>query len=145
MLGANLPVAAGLADLQMEGGHVMVAYFGEGASSTGDFHEALHYAGVTGSIVICENNQYACRPRRAWRSTTSPIAQGYGFDGVIISSSDVLASTGRRPSRSSRRAPASRLIGTKTYRWRPLEHDRRSSRDEELAMESRDRPSVQPT
>src|SRR3954463_4637865 len=48
MLGANLPVAAGLAfTFRMEqADNVVMAYFGEGASNTGDFHEALNFAGV---------------------------------------------------------------------------------------------------
>src|SRR5262249_40768112 len=48
MLGANLPVAAGLAyTFKMEKtDNVVIAYFGEGASNTGDFHEALNFAGV---------------------------------------------------------------------------------------------------
>src|SRR5205807_8874938 len=58
MLGSNLPVAAGLAfTFTMEQhDHVVVAYFGEGASNTGDFHEALNFAGVQQLpvIFICE-------------------------------------------------------------------------------------------
>src|SRR3989442_4714152 len=63
MLGANLPVAAGLAfTYKMEKtDNVVVAYFGEGASNVGDFHEALNFAGVhqLPILFICENNQYA--------------------------------------------------------------------------------------
>src|SRR4026209_1312604 len=59
MLGANLPVAAGLGlTFKMEKtDNVVVAYFGEGASNTGDFHEALNIAGVQRLpiIFICEN------------------------------------------------------------------------------------------
>src|SRR5512143_4059284 len=48
MLGSNLPVAAGLAfTFKMEqSDNVVVAYFGEGASNVGDFHEGLNMAGV---------------------------------------------------------------------------------------------------
>src|SRR6266446_2922977 len=48
MLGANLPVAAGLGyTFKMEkSDNVVIAYFGEGASNVGDFHEALNFAGV---------------------------------------------------------------------------------------------------
>src|SRR4029450_6543138 len=63
MLGANLPVAAGLGlTFKMEKrDNVVIAYFGEGASNTGDFHEALNIAGVQRLPVlfICENNRYA--------------------------------------------------------------------------------------
>src|SRR5438128_11890915 len=61
MLGANLPVAAGLGlTFKMEKvDHVVVAYFGEGASNTGDFHEALNFAGVQRLpiVFVCETNQ----------------------------------------------------------------------------------------
>src|SRR3954454_21982137 len=63
MLVANLPVAAGVAlTFKMEKrDSVVIAYFGEGASNTGDFHEALNFAGVQRLTVvfICENNLYA--------------------------------------------------------------------------------------
>src|SRR3990170_2505955 len=54
MLGANLPVAAGLAlTFKIEKvDNVVVAYFGEGASNTGDFHEALNFAGVQRLPVV---------------------------------------------------------------------------------------------
>src|SRR5205814_1888215 len=54
MLGANLPVAAGLAlTYKMEeSDNVVIAYFGEGASNVGDFHEALNFAGVQQLPVI---------------------------------------------------------------------------------------------
>src|SRR5207247_5866263 len=63
MIGANLPDAARLAlTFKREGtGNGVVAYFGEGASNVGDFHEALNFAGVQQLpvIFVCENNQYA--------------------------------------------------------------------------------------
>src|SRR5919205_3473370 len=63
MLGANLPVAAGIGfTFKMEkSDSVVVAYFGEGASNTGDFHEALNFAGVNKLpvVFVCENNLYA--------------------------------------------------------------------------------------
>ena len=61
MLGANLPVAAGLGlTFKMEKlDNVVVAYFGEGASNTGDFHEALNFAGVhqLPIVFICEKDR----------------------------------------------------------------------------------------
>src|SRR5512139_4157961 len=63
MLGSNLPVAAGLAlTFKMEqSDNVVLAYFGEGASNVGDFHEALNFAGANKLpvVFICENNLYA--------------------------------------------------------------------------------------
>ncbi len=150
MLGANLPVAAGLAlTFKMEQqDNVVIAYFGEGASNTGDFHEALNFAGVQQLpvVFICENNQYAYSVPREKGIAIDDVADrahGYGFDGVAINGNDVLAvyqatlgAIGR-----ARRGEGSTLIECKTYRWHGhSEHDKAFYRsDEELAMwKSRD-------
>src|SRR5215210_3273711 len=98
MLGANLPVAAGLAlTFKMEKvDNVVVAYFGEGASNVGDFHEALNFAGVQQLpvVCICENNQYAYSvpiERSMALHDLAERAHGYGFDRVASEGSDVLA------------------------------------------------------
>jgi pyruvate dehydrogenase E1 component alpha subunit len=98
MLGANLPVAAGLAlTFKMEKtDNVVVAYFGEGASNVGDFHEALNFAGVQQLpvVFICENNQYAYSVPIEKSMAIDDVAErahGYGFDGVAINGNDVLA------------------------------------------------------
>ena len=74
----------------------VAAYFGDGATSEGDFNEALNLAGVFGApvVFICVNNQYAIStPVR--RQTASPtIAQkavAYGFPGIRVDGNDVLA------------------------------------------------------
>src|SRR6202165_1987133 len=91
MLGANLPVAAGIAlTYKMEGkDNVVIAYFGEGASNTGDFHAALNFAGVhqLPILFICENNQYAYSVPVEKSMAIDDVADraaGYGFDGVAI-------------------------------------------------------------
>jgi hypothetical protein len=98
MLGANLPVAAGLAlTFKMEQtDNVVVAYFGEGASNVGDFHEALNFAGVQRLpvIFVCENNQYAYSvpvEKSMAIDDVADRAESYGFDGVAINGNDVLA------------------------------------------------------
>src|SRR5271167_2926264 len=63
MLGSSLPVAVGAAlkfQIKKEK-QVAVAFFGEGASSRGDVHEAMNFAGVRKLpvIFVCENNRYA--------------------------------------------------------------------------------------
>ena len=98
MLGANLPVAAGLGfTFKMEKtDNVVIAYFGEGASNTGDFHEALNFAGVQQLpiVFVCENNQYAYSVPLEKSMAIDDVAiraEGYGFDGVAINGNDVLA------------------------------------------------------
>jgi pyruvate dehydrogenase E1 component alpha subunit len=150
MLGANLPVAAGLAlTFKMEqADHVVVAYFGEGASNTGDFHEALNFAGVhqLPILFICENNQYAYSVPIEKSMAIDDVADraaSYGFDGVAINGNDVLAvyQATQGALKRARSDGGPTLIECKTYRWHGhSEHDKAFYRtNEELAMwKSRD-------
>jgi TPP-dependent pyruvate/acetoin dehydrogenase alpha subunit len=150
MLGANLPVAAGLAlTYKMERtDNVVIAYFGEGASNVGDFHEALNFAGVQQLpiVFVCENNLYAYSVPVEKSMAIDDVADraaSYGFDGVSINGNDVLAvyqSTQGALARA-RTGGGPTLIECKTYRWHGhSEHDKAFYRtDEELAMwKSRD-------
>ena len=145
MLGANLPVAVGLAlSYRIEqSDHVVVAYFGEGASNVGDFHEALNMAGVMRLpvIFVCENNQYAYSvpvEKSMAIDDVADRARGYGFDGVAINGNDVLAvyqaTQGALQRARSGQGPT--LIECKTYRWHGhSEHDKAFYRtQEEVAM-----------
>src|SRR5689334_21779372 len=150
MLGANLPVAAGIAyTLKMERtDNVVVAYFGEGASNVGDFHEGLNFAGVQRLpvVFICENNQYAYSvpvEKSMAIDDVADRAESYGFDGVAINGNDVLAvyQTTLGALARARKGDGPTLIECKTYRWHGhSEHDKAFYRsDEELAMwKSRD-------
>jgi pyruvate dehydrogenase E1 component alpha subunit len=150
MLGANLPVAAGLGlTFKMEEtDNVVIAYFGEGASNVGDFHEALNFAGVQRLpiVFVCENNQYAYSVPLEKSMAIDDVADraaSYGFAGVAINGNDVLAvyqsTLGAITQARSGGGPT--LIECKTYRWHGhSEHDKAFYRsDEELAMwKSRD-------
>ncbi|HWW82779.1 MAG TPA: thiamine pyrophosphate-dependent dehydrogenase E1 component subunit alpha [Vicinamibacterales bacterium] len=150
MLGSNLPVAAGIGlTFKMEQrDNVVVAYFGEGASNVGDFHEGLNFAGVQQLpiVFVCENNQYAYSVPIEKSMAIDDVAgraASYGFDGVAINGNDVLAvyqaTQGALARARSGGGPT--LIECKTYRWHGhSEHDKAFYRtDEELAMwKSRD-------
>src|SRR4030081_535436 len=133
MLGANLPVAAGLGlTFKMEKtDNVVVAYFGEGASNTGDFHEALNFAGVhrLPIIFVCENNQYAYSVPIERALPIDDVADrgaSYGFDGVAINGNDVLAvyQATQGALARARSGDGPTLIECKTYRWHGhSEHD----------------------
>src|ERR687896_1131148 len=150
MLDANLPVAAGLAlTFKMEKtDNVVVAYFGEGASNTGDFHEALNIAGVQRLpiLFICENNQYAYSVPLEKSMAIDDVAvraESYGFEGVSINGNDVLAvyQATQGALARARKGEGPTLIECKTYRWHGhSEHDKAFYRTkEELAMwKSRD-------
>ncbi|MCC7417129.1 MAG: thiamine pyrophosphate-dependent dehydrogenase E1 component subunit alpha [Acidobacteria bacterium] len=150
MLGANLPVAAGLGlTFKMDKtDNVVIAYFGEGASNVGDFHEALNFAGVQRLpiVFVCENNQYAYSvpiERSMAIDDVADRAESYGFEGVAINGNDVLAvyQATLGAINHARRGEGPTLIECKTYRWHGhSEHDKAFYRsDEELAMwKSRD-------
>ncbi len=111
--GADLPhkiiqisnvVAAGLTQsvgyamaCKMRGdGTVAMVYFGDGASSQGETHEAMNFAGVhrLPVIFICENNRYAISvPQRKQMSVeeVASRAAGYGFPGFTIDGMDFVA------------------------------------------------------
>jgi len=77
-------------------GSLAVTYFGDGATSEGDVHEAMNMAGVyqLPCIFFCQNNQYAISIPRHAQTASPTIAQkalAYGFPGVLVDGNDVLA------------------------------------------------------
>lgn len=97
-IGAQLPHAVGLAwALKLRHVQAVVAvYFGEGASSEGDFHEASNLAGVmqTPVIFVLINNHYAISTPLHKQTAAKNIAtraQGYGFPGIVVDGNDLLA------------------------------------------------------
>jgi 2-oxoisovalerate dehydrogenase E1 component alpha subunit len=75
---------------------VCMTTFGDGATSTGEFHSALNFAGVfkVPLVFLCENNQYAISlpVRRQTASENIAVkAEAYGFEGVLVDGNDVLA------------------------------------------------------
>jgi pyruvate dehydrogenase E1 component alpha subunit len=73
-----------------------LCYFGDGATSEGDFHEAMNFAGVfdTPTIFFCNNNQWAIsvpRERQTASATLAQKADAYGFDGIQVDGMDPLA------------------------------------------------------
>ena len=76
--------------------HAVLCYCGDGATSEGDFHEALNFAGVYGLPVIflVVNNQWAISLPREKQTASQTIAQkalAYGFDGLQLDGNDALA------------------------------------------------------
>ncbi|HEY7921579.1 MAG TPA: dehydrogenase E1 component subunit alpha/beta, partial [Vicinamibacteria bacterium] len=126
-LGALLPVACGLAlAAQLRGEkRVAAAFTGDGATSEGDFHEALNLAAVwtLPVIFVIENNQwglstpvheqYACRH-------LADRGIGYGMPGYVVDGNDLPAVVRavRRAADRGRRGDGPTLIEFKTYRMR---------------------------
>lgn len=97
-LGTQLPLSVGVAFAARFRGDpiVTLSYFGDGATSTNDFHAALNFAGVwkVPTIFFCANNKYAISlsVQQQTASTTLAIkASAYGFEGVRVDGADVLA------------------------------------------------------
>jgi TPP-dependent pyruvate/acetoin dehydrogenase alpha subunit len=97
-LPAMLPVATGcaLAFRIREERRVAVGWFGEGASARGDVHEAMTFAGTRRLpiVFVCDNNQWAYSTPTHLEYATEHVAdraQAYGFDGVVVDGTDVLA------------------------------------------------------
>jgi pyruvate dehydrogenase E1 component alpha subunit len=97
-IGSHLPHVTGMAWASKLKGEdkTFVCHFGDGATSEGDFHEALNFAGVfdVPAIFFCNNNQYAIsihRDNQTAASTIAQKAQAYGFDGIQVDGMDPLA------------------------------------------------------
>jgi pyruvate dehydrogenase E1 component alpha subunit len=76
--------------------NAFLCYFGDGATSEGDFHEGLNFAGVfdTPNVFFCNNNQWAIsvpRERQTASETLAQKATAYGFEGVQVDGMDPLA------------------------------------------------------
>ena len=97
-LPAMLPVAVGcaLAFKIRDESRVAVGWFGEGASARGDCHEAMNLAGVRRLpvVFVCDNNQWAYSTPTHLEYACEHVAdraQAYGFEGVVVDGTDVLA------------------------------------------------------
>jgi len=97
-LPAMLPVATGCAlAFRIRGERrVAVGWFGEGASARGDAHESMTLAGTRRLpvVFVCDNNQWAYSTPTHLEYATEHVAdraEAYGFEGVVVDGTDVLA------------------------------------------------------
>src|SRR3954465_12788809 len=97
-IGTQLPQAVGAAMAgKIKGARrVIAAYLGDGATSEGDFHVALNFAGVFRApvVFVCQNNHWAISVPTAKQTASQSIAvkaQAYGFPGVKIDGNDAVA------------------------------------------------------
>jgi len=126
IVGAAMPLATGAALVnKLQGNdHIAVAFFGDGASNQGIFHEALNLAAIWSLplVFICENNQYALST--SYRTTTAVSqvadrASSYEIPGITIDGNDVaevylvVADAIAR----ARSGGGPTLIEAMTYRW----------------------------
>ncbi|WP_236595896.1 MULTISPECIES: thiamine pyrophosphate-dependent dehydrogenase E1 component subunit alpha [Paenibacillus] len=97
IVGAGMPIAVGAAfSAKTKGtGQVAVAFFGEGATGTGYFHESLNLAAVLKlpAIFVCESNQYAeftPREKHLPVKTVAERSKAYGIEGHAMNGNNVV-------------------------------------------------------
>ena len=136
------------AKLDRNGG-VAMAYFGDGASSQGDIHEAMNTAGVSQLPVVffCQNNGWAISvpaEKQVAGGSVAARAAGYGMPGVRVDGNDVLAvyRATRAALDLARRGGGPTVIEAMTYRSGPHstsdDPGRYRSLDEEQSWLARD-------
>jgi pyruvate dehydrogenase E1 component alpha subunit len=97
-IASHLPHAAGLAwGKRLKGEDaVAMAFFGDGATSEGEFHEGVNLAAVMNApaVFVCNNNQWAISTPLSAQTRAQTLADkaaGYGIPGVTVDGLDVLA------------------------------------------------------
>ena len=127
-LATQIPHAVGLAwGLRHQGlDGVVCVYFGDGASSEGDFHEACNLAGLRQAPVIflLQNNRWAISTpvgKQTAAASFAGRAEGYGFPGELVDGNDLFAvfEAARRAVERARAGEGPTLIESRTYRMGP--------------------------
>ena len=152
-IATQIPHAAGIAYAAKIGGEDAVAacWFGDGATSEGDWHEGLNFAAVhrLPVVFVCENNHYAISVPQSKQMAVRDVADraaGYGFPGVVVDGDDVLAcyAAMRTSVERARAGEGPTLIEAKTYRFLPhtSDDDDRSYRPRREVEEARARDPI---
>jgi 2-oxoisovalerate dehydrogenase E1 component alpha subunit len=141
-IATQVPHAAGIAfAAKVRGdGAVAACWFGDGATSEGDWHEGLNFAGIhrLPVVFVCENNHYAISVPQEKQMAVRDVATraaGYGFPGEVVDGDDVLAcyAAMRTAVDRARAGEGPTLIEAKTYRFFPHTSD-----DDDRSYRSRD-------
>ena len=126
IVGSTMPIANGLAwASQLNGdGRVTIAYFGDGASNIGAFHESLNMASVwkLPVVFVCSNNGYAEHTKTAIGTAIDQIsrrAASYTMPGIHVDGNDPVAmySAAREAIDRARAGEGPTLIEAKTFRF----------------------------
>jgi TPP-dependent pyruvate/acetoin dehydrogenase alpha subunit len=124
-MAASVPVAAGAALAFKYKGtrNVAFCFFGDGATSRGDWHEGVNFAAVQRLplVLICNNNQYAYSTPLSKQMACANVADrgpAYGIPAEIVDGNDVLAvhEAGKRAVEHARAGRGPYLIECKTFR-----------------------------
>ncbi|MCU0861185.1 MAG: pyruvate dehydrogenase (acetyl-transferring) E1 component subunit alpha [Methanomassiliicoccales archaeon] len=124
-VGSQVPHASGIAYAikYRKEPKVALCYFGDGATSEGDFHEGLNLAGTMKlpAVFVCQNNQWAISVPRNMQTASPTLAQkacAYGFKGILVDGNDLLAlyAAAKEAIGRARRGEGPTLIESFTYR-----------------------------
>jgi 2-oxoisovalerate dehydrogenase E1 component alpha subunit len=152
-IATQIPHASGIAYAMKYRGEdsVVASWFGEGATSEGDWHEALNFAGIhkLPAVFVCENNRYAISVPLTKQMGITDVAdrgQAYGFPGVVVDGSDVLAcyEAMKQAVERARKGDGPTLIECKTYRYHPhtSDDDDRTYRTREEVEEAKKKDPI---
>jgi len=126
IVGSSMPIANGLAwAAKLEGSdRVTIAYFGDGASNIGAFHEALNLASIwkLPVIFVCQNNQYGEHTKYEVATSARRVADraiAYSMPGVTVDGNDPfdVYAAGREAIERARTGDGPSLIEAVTFRF----------------------------
>ena len=132
VVGTHIPQAVGVALAMKARGEdgLVITYFGDGASSVGDCHEAMNFAAIHKLPVIffCENNRYAISVPLSRQMAVDSIAsraQGYGMPGIEVDGCDIAAvyEATSEAARLARSGQGPTLIEARVERYLPHTSD----------------------
>jgi 2-oxoisovalerate dehydrogenase E1 component alpha subunit len=152
-IATQIPHAAGIGYAMKYRGEdaVVGCWFGDGATSEGDWHEGLNFAGIHKLPVVwfCENNKYAISVPLSKQMAVKNVADrasAYGFEGMTVEGNDVLAcyEASKRAVDKARGGGGGTLIELKTYRFHPhtSDDDDRTYRSREEVEEAKRNDSI---
>jgi len=127
VVGGGIPMAVGVGiGLKMQNeGKVLISFFGDGAASTGAFHESMELSTIfqVPVVYVCENNQYAMSfPVNKWTNSQrlASFAACYGMPGKAVDGNDLLAvlEAVSEAVKYTRSGKGPSLVVCDTYRWR---------------------------
>jgi TPP-dependent pyruvate/acetoin dehydrogenase alpha subunit len=127
IVGGSIPLAVGaaLSAKMQRNGRISAAFFGDGASEEGSFHESLNFAALhrLPVVFICENNFYATNSPQSARQPDCSIAakaHGYGIPGEVVDGNNLPAvfESAAQAIERARRGDGPTLIEYQTYRWK---------------------------
>ncbi len=127
MVGATIPIAVGaaLSATMRNTDQVSVAFFGDGATEEGVFHESVNFAALQKlpTIFVCENNLYSSHLPLSARRAVEELclhAVPYGIPGVRVDGNDAMAvyEAAMQAVTRARGGQGPSLLECMTYRWR---------------------------